>query len=253
MKKDSIDIILENQSLKSEFSIRGLDLDQVFYETPDDIKRENRLLINLLDWVTEYNLCQDRKEMEAQGYLFPPISPNIDPDNDWFRFKRWLKGEPIRQKLGDLLPVDFIPRDPKNLSCNEITSILNELSELLYEIHFSIDYIEDVPALLKYQYLLENLEDEFDIIEDGYWHLDGCSGYCPGCFQRPWCDSGNKSCWSEDEEAGEMYLTEMVKKYVNASSVSLQILQKFQAEEDKNFEEFLKNPDEKNNEIDLPF
>ncbi len=227
MKQDNIDLLLENQSLKSEFNARGLDLSQIFCEIPDDLARENRVLISLLDWVTMYDQYRDRKKMEAHGYLFPPISPGIDPENDWIRFKWWLKGKSLRKKLVNLLPTYFIPKNPENLSYHEALTALEGMSELLVEIQFSIDFIQDVPPQLKYQHLIEILEDQFDIIEEGYWHLDGCTGYCPGCFQRPWCEAGNRSCWSEDEEAGRMCLIDPIKKFVNASSQSLQILKKF--------------------------
>ena len=46
-----IDVLLENQSLKFEFSLRNLDLEAVFCPTPDDLVRENRVLHHLLDWV----------------------------------------------------------------------------------------------------------------------------------------------------------------------------------------------------------
>lgn len=65
--------------------------------------------------------------------------------------------------------------------------------------------------------------------------MDGCSGYCPDCYQRPWCETGRSSCWTEDEKIGEMYLPDSVRKYVSASPVSLEILSKYQAEEDEKF------------------
>lgn len=66
--------------------------------------------------------------------------------------------------------------------------------------NFSIDLVEGVPARFAYSIVREVLEDEFEFIAGGCWHIDGCSGYCPGCLQRPWCEFGGNSCWREDEE-----------------------------------------------------
>jgi len=72
MSSQSIDTVLENQSLKNEFTIRNLDLSQIWQPTPDDLELENRQLHDLLDWVDKYKECPDRRKLEAQGYRFPP-------------------------------------------------------------------------------------------------------------------------------------------------------------------------------------
>ena len=48
-----------------------------------------------------------------------------------------------------------------------------------------------------------------------------------------------------------MFLIDSIKKYVSASPVSLQILQKLQAEEDERFEKFEQNfgTDQNNNDV----
>lgn len=231
---ENIDSLLENQSLKKEFEIRSLDLSQVFYLTPDNLERENIVLRNLLDWVQKYSQCRDRKKMEAEGYEFSPIEPGISPENDWYLFERWINDLPIRQKLKDWLPQYFFPQQSERLNSQEIYYELNKLIEHLNSINISVDLNENIPYCLQYNYLLEYLDEEYDIIIDGSWHLDGCTGYCPDCIQRPWCETGNKSCWPEDEEAGEINLPESVKKYVSSSPMSLQILKTIQAAEDSN-------------------
>ena len=254
MDNRDIDVLLENQSLKFEFSVRNLDLTQVFCATPDDLERENRFLHHLLDWVQKYSEYRDRNKMEVEGYNFPPIDPGISPENDWYRFEQWIQGNPIRRKLKEQLPSDYTPKDPEHLTDEEITSELQALSIHLANIRVSVDIQEELPPRLVYEYLLEALEDEFDITEAGFWHLDGCTGYCPGCFQRPWCETGSQSCWQEDEQAGKMALTDLVKNYVSASSMSLSILRKFQADADRRFAEFRQDNNDRESKIDsLPF
>lgn len=247
-----VNALLKNQSLKFEFAIRNLDLDEVFLPTPDDLERENRALQNLLDWVEKYTKSRDRNWLEANGYLFPPIWPAISPENDWYRFKEWIHGHPLSTKLKEQMLVDYAPKDPKLLSDEEIFNEVESLLDHLAKINVQVDLQGELPSRLLYEHLLEILEDRFDILVDGMWHIDGCSGYCPGCFQRPWCESGQNLCWREDEEAGKMAIPDVVQKYVSASPISLQLLQKSQAEEDRKFEEFKKNQRD-DDDIDIPF
>lgn len=254
MDNPDIDIFLKNQSLKFEFALRNLDLTEVFLYTPDDLERENRALAHLLDWVQKYTDYRDRIRMEREGYIFPPINPGISPENDWYRFKEWIHGHPLRSKLKDQLLRDYTPQIPEQLNDEEIELEVEKLLDLFADVSFQVDLQGELPPRLLYEYLLERLEDEFDILVDGMWHIDGCSGYCPGCFQRPWCDFGIRSCWQEDEEAGKMLLIELVEKYVSASPASLQLLQKYQAEEDRAFAAFKQNRNGGDNALDAwPF
>lgn len=248
---ESVDELLENKSLKKEFEIRTLDLSQVFTPTADDLERENILLKHLLDWVQKYSECKDRKKMEAEGYEFPPIDPCIEPENDWYIFERWMNGLPVRLKLKEQLPQKFVLKRIDVLNDEEILIELQKLLEALEVAGNSIELNDGIPARLVYNYLLETLEEENEFFIDGGWTHDGCTGYCPDCFQRPWCKSGSQLCWSEDKEAGKMFLIDSAKKYVSASPVSLLILQKCQAEEDKKFKDFEVNQNSDDISTDL--
>jgi len=237
---ENIDLLLENQSLKNEFVIRKLDLFQIFSPTPDNLERENKFLLHLLDWVRRYSECGDRKIMESEGFDFPPIEPGISPENDWYLFERWMSGKPIRKKIKDYLLPYQVPKNIENLNDEEIISEMQKLTEHLEKNRILVEFKDDIPLPLVIMHLLEMLDEQFEMINDGFWHLDGCSGYCPDCFQRPWCETGCESCWQEDEEAGKMFLIDIVKRYVSASPVSLSILQKIQAEKDKKLENLKK-------------
>jgi hypothetical protein len=247
----NLDELLENESLKKEFVLRNLDLSQVFTSTPEDLEYENLRLRYLLDWVEKYNELGNRQMMEAAGYEFPPIVPCISPENDWYMFERWINGLPIRKKMKELLPSNYILKNPEDLNDEEILAELKKLTEILEEYGISVALVNEIPPRLIYIYLVETLNAEQELLIEGGWNLDGCTGYCPGCFQRPWCEQGNSSCWNEDEEAGEIFLIDSAKKYVSASPVSLRILQKLQAEEDERFKKFEQNfgIDQNNNDV----
>lgn len=247
MAKEDIAPYQRNLALKQEFKFLGLDLAEVMEFSPLDLDLENRRLENLLDFVHRYRKHGSREAMEVieGGFLFPPIFPGIDPDSDWYRFELWLEGKPTRMTLAEQLPKTFVLKKPEELSDEEIGAALEQLEEALYEAGYGISLNAGIPARLVYEYLVESLGEMFELDPGGGWHLDGCGGYCPGCFQRPWCDTGESCCWPEDEEAGKMSLIEALNPYVSASPRSLEILQRLQAEEDARFEQFeAENADE---------
>lgn len=236
-----LNLQLENQTLRSEFAIRDLDLKQalpVFQSgkepTAEELELENRQLLSLLDWVEKYQACGNRKQMEKDGYRFPPVQPCIDPDSDWLRFELWLKNRPLRSRMAEQLPRKIVLKNPQTMSDAEIEEELQHIYSLIDESNFSIDLNEGVPARLIYQIIREVLHEEFDFIACGYWHIDGCSGYCPGCVQRPWCASGGNLCWQEDEESGCMSVPPETKRYISPSPASLLLLQNSQQEQNNN-------------------
>lgn len=235
---------LENQNLKKEFSDRGLDLSQVFIPNPGDLEEENHSLKLLLFWIEKYSELGSRRKMEAAGYEFPPVQPGLTPENDWYRFENWINGIQTKVNFREILESLNFPEDPDKLTEDEINSKMEKLEEIINAYRVSIGFNRGLPPRIKFLLLLECLEDDLELLVHGGWTLDGCSGYCPGCLQRPWCESSSEICWNEDSEAGEMYLVEKVKRYVSASPVSLKILEENQAELDKRMEEFMKNRDD---------
>ena len=186
MAHGNIDDVLENQNLKNEFSRRNLDLKQVWQPEPDDIENENCRLQDLLDWVITFEEFPNRKEMEMKGYQFPPVEPGISPDSDWLRFRKWVLGKPVRKTAISRLQDEINLKNPTELTDNEITIELKKLTEQLKKIHIAVDLNTGIPARLIYQYLLKEIKNEFELLgATGWWHIDGCSGYCPGCFSTP--------------------------------------------------------------------
>ncbi|MFQ5823415.1 MAG: hypothetical protein ACE5JB_05105 [bacterium] len=238
MNHDSLDIYLENETFKNEFTLRGLDLLQVWHPTPDDLELENRQLQHLLDWVTKYQACPDREKLETEGYLFPPVDPDIEPDSDWLIFELWIKGKPVRAKMKDQLTGKFLLIEPDTITDKEIEAELERLFAHLADSYFCIDFNEGLPPRLVYILLREVLEEEFEFIAAGRWHITGCEGYCPGCVQRPWCEADGNSCWPEDEEAGHMVVPEIVRRYVSSSPGSLEVLRRSEEEEDQDLDGF---------------
>ena len=84
----------------------------------------------------------------------------------------------------------------------------------------SVEYEDGLPSRLFYTKLVMYLKDAwFDISDDdSVCHITGCDGYCPGCFQRPWCDAGKMESWPEDERNGHMTVPDCVKPFYSPAS-----------------------------------
>ena len=177
----------QNRQLKARFEEQGLRLAEVFAPTIGDAEVENKLLRELMGWVEAYRGCPDRRSLEAEGYLFPPIEPDCDPDTDWFRFERWMAGQPLQwsfvAEFGELKPLE-------ELSHEGIGAELARLTDLLERRGVCLELQETVPTRVAYQWLCKELrQTQFEYLPRGAQiHLTGCTGYCPDCIQRPWCD-----------------------------------------------------------------
>lgn len=243
MAKQDLKPYQQNLRYKQAFLDLGLNLKEVFEFTPLDLDLENRRLENLLGFVQKYQHygSQELMELEENAYCFPPIFPGISPESDWYRFEQWLIGDPVRKTITEQLPETFIIKDPDEIPESEIEVELKTLIQAVEQAGYGFSLNEGMPARLVYKMIREWIGEEFELSGKGGggWFFDGCSGYCPGCEQRPWCKTGLQACWSEDEEAGKMFLMEELKDYVSASPQSLAILQIYQAEKDASMAKYM--------------
>ena len=252
MAQENIDVLLENQALKAEFDRRALDLSEVFQPTPEHLEWENERLRLLLNYVDSYQQHESREALEMIGLDCPPVEPDVDVDSNWMRFRRWLRGRSLTKTLRRELPREFEFKNPAELSDEQIAAELQALYHELKGTKVSIDLCEGVPPRLVYEHVLEVLDEEFDWLGTFTLHLDGCDGYCPGCFQRPWCETGNSTMWPEDEEASTMVLVESVRRYVSPSVISLQILKTEDAEHKKSLQS-METDEFDDDDFDVPF
>ena len=204
----------ENRTLKARFNSMGLELTGVWCAAPEHPDWENRTLTQLLEWVEAYKKCPDRARLEEMGYYYPPVEPGFDPDSDWLRFEKWLAGESLN--LSFVAEAAKLP-DPQSISDEDLERELNEMIVLLARHGVSVDFQSGVPSRLVYARLRREMaESEFEIMAPGtICHLTGCTGYCPECFQRPWCEMGQETDWPEDQEAGTMVVPQEVKRWIS--------------------------------------
>lgn len=191
-----------NRALRGWFENRRLDLEAVWRPLTDDLEQQNHQLKNLQSWVIAYELQHDRDELEDRGFSFPPIDPCIDSDVDWYRFERWMRREPLSWTYSELFG------DPPESSSLTETQIRHELDRIMTNLEsrgVTVALQRGVPQALKYEYLDGFLEDSFDDFgPQGLFVIDGCSGFCPECFQREWCAAADEFGWSETGESHEV-------------------------------------------------
>jgi hypothetical protein len=213
----------KNEALKEVFKRFGLDPFEIQTPVPD-VDWENRRLESLLGWVFKYRECPDREKLAAQGLLFPPVDPGEGPDRDWRRFKGWIKGLQTKLPLRDLLHhLQFPP--PEEIGDAQAAELMEKLDPILEEIGISLDLWEGVPPRLAYEIFYAELDEDFELLDANETvHLTGCTGFCPDCLQRPWCENGCTSLWKEDEAAGKMVFPTSTQRYASATRQSLEIL-----------------------------
>jgi len=250
MSKTDAQTYLDNERLKATFQKMDLDLNAIFQYTPRDLELENRRMESLLKFVEKFEECRSWEVMELMDMAFPPVFPGISPESDRHRFELWLAGKPTIQTLTEQLGNNFQIKPLEEIPPEKIEEELEKLAAAMATKGHYIGLRDGIPPELVYKEVLNWIGEDHIVMGvgggNGGWTFDGCSGYCPGCFQRPWCETGNSGCWTEDEEAGKMFLIEELKKYVSPSPQSISILQELQAEEDRKFAEFKKQQEEEN-------
>lgn len=165
--------------LRADFAAMGLDPAPVCPETAtaDQLRA-------LLKWARAWRECPDRRRLEARGYSYPPIDPDFDPDNDWLRFERWMRGEPLTwnyvREFGPLA-------EPVGEAA--IEAEVERIFDRLESRGVIVDLMGDIPAARVMEYLRRELAGaEFEFLApNSYQHL-GCTGECEGCFQTDGCE-----------------------------------------------------------------
>ena len=107
-------------------------------------------------------------------------------------------------KIRDLFPSDISFPPVEELNDEQLEALMDRIATTLAEKQIYFDLRPGVPErdiyrhfvedVLEYDVLFENPPEGFSSI------LDGCDGYCPGCFQRPYCETGKEWDLEEEEE-----------------------------------------------------
>lgn len=186
-----------NRGLRRWFTSRGLPLEEVWSPSTDDPEQQNRELERLQRWVESWTEFRHRDSLVVRGFEEPPVTGSGDLEQRWSCFVRWTGLEPEDPTIRRA----FEGRElPDHLSQEELVRQIDQMLDILEERKVAVSLHRGVPLELIHTFLSMALEEEF---VPGFFNvLDGCDGYCPGCFQRPWCETGLEGHWPlEDEQA----------------------------------------------------
>ncbi len=178
----------ERAELMAHFHHLNLNLEEV-WQASDDPARDVKLLSDLRDWVYAYWAYEDRKTMQRHGYDYPPIQPGMGPEDDWLRFERWVKGQPLtwnlREEVGRTPPAEGLPD-------NAVKEHWAYLVALLDHKGVAVGFPPHIPLRERYAYLRSMLIiEEFDLVAPGsITHLFG---------NEEWYED-EESEWEEMEE-----------------------------------------------------
>jgi len=106
-----------------------------------------------------------------------------------------------KRSVRSLLPDGFELPSADRLTRSDLGRKLDQILSILEDHGISLDLVGKVPNAVVYNYLIQGgLDDEIplELPEGFHYHIDGCDGYCPQCFQRPYCETG-KDPWPEDD------------------------------------------------------
>jgi hypothetical protein len=146
-----------------------------------------------------------RKEIENQGGLFSKSSAMTpEMENEFLRhIMDFEEADRLpKRTIRSLFPDDFEFPQPDGMKRKELSAKLNQILLILEDHGICLDLIGKIPDAVVYNHIVQDaLNDEIPLeIPDGFrYHIDGCDGYCPECFQRPYCETG-KDPWPEDGE-----------------------------------------------------
>ena len=160
---------------------------------PDDdidpeLERENRELEE------ELKLLGEPIEME------PAADPRMH--NEFLKYILAFHGmeRGPQVPMSSLFPDDYEFPPVDTLTAAELDTKLDDILRILFEHHIVVDYVEKLPDRLVYKHLVEEEFPEHMVAAENptgmTMHLDGCTGGCPSCFQKDYCDSARET-WPE--------------------------------------------------------
>ena len=142
------------------------------------------------------NFLLHAKVLISGGHTFENKDSKLptEIENQFLRNVLAFEEAPL-QKLSDLL--DFHPKDWPNenvISNDDLCEKLDILSDILAEHHIVIVLQDNLPDRMAYKYLIEDYipNEKIEMIEGMTMNINGCDGFCKGCFQLEWCETGQE-------------------------------------------------------------
>lgn len=109
------------------------------------------------------------------------------------QIRDFMEGNIPQVPMHSLFPATFQLPPISTMSEEQIANKVDEISDILLSHNINLDFCEKTPASLIYNYLISEIipNDEINAItiEGCFTTFNGCTGYCPGCFQKDYCEN----------------------------------------------------------------
>jgi hypothetical protein len=161
-------------------------------ESEDSLRLDNELMRRRL------------QSLGALGYKFDRDDPKLE--NEFLKYV--LEFEEMREgphvSLQSIFPDDFEFPPAVSMTEAQLAAKLDAICEILATRDIVVEPVGNLPDPVLYEYVvneIRTLQIPLESPEGLTFHLDGCDGNCPDCFQRDYCDVKDET-W-EDEEPDE--------------------------------------------------
>ena len=172
------------------------------------------------------------EEDEADDIPVPGSGDSLEIDNELLRAKLglseensfrskeltpWMENQFLRnieayheadegpkREIRDLFPDDFGFPPAASMDKVQVREKLRAIETVLGEHGIFLDLTASAPDAVVYEYFVTEVMYErapLEMAEGFNYHIDGCSGYCPECFQKDFCEVRKEIGW--DDEEGE--------------------------------------------------
>jgi len=146
----------------------------------------------------ENNLLKEKLGLSTFCSYF---APDMDPLtlNQFLKHILFIEDIGPQKTIRSLFPSDFTFPPAEKMSETEIVSTVRFLDEFLEDNGILLELSPTLPADITYKYIVEEMLPDLipdNIPESAALHYNGCGGWCPGCFQRDYCEI-KKEFWPE--------------------------------------------------------
>jgi hypothetical protein len=147
-------------------------------------------------------------ELKLKGAMIK-MAPDLDPvlQNEFLKsicaFEQ-ATNQPPGVPLSTLFPPDYHFPPPGSLSSEQLCAKLDDIEQILFNNQVQLDFVDNLPDEVIYKHLVEQLLPTETITapttSNGFTIINGCSGWCEGCFQKEYCETSEEL---DAEEAAE--------------------------------------------------
>lgn len=135
------------------------------------------------------HLISDIKAAERPDDPIEKTISNQTFEEEMEEIERWVAGEDEPKhtfgdycglKLGDFPPAEQLSNEDLKLVCEAF-------KHLLFTWNSGIDLPDKLPLPLRYQFMVNTLDEGFTLVSSGFMDFDYCSGYAPDCVFGKYC------------------------------------------------------------------